>query len=377
MAGLKPRPTVRCPFRATRRRLLLEPARLGHQLLDRVGLHRQEPREVLVAALGDQDHVLEPDVHALVGYCQRRLDGEDHPRQQHLARRLHVVHFDADHVAQAVAGVVAVPVHERLGRLAVRLARKAVRRDDAVHLDDGLADDVARRDARLDRGHQRLVHPQVDGVALLLVRREVPAGRKHPRDVRRVVAVVGRVVEEHQLARLQLGFPAVVVRVVRVLPRRRQREVREALRAALLEDVVGDGLEVVLPLPGPRAADGLGNRDTRQARRLAHQRDLARALDEAQVVEDRTKNAEEIGAFKTPTLREISRSAPYMHDGRFKTLDDVVNFYNQGGVKNPHQDPLILPLELTKEEKQDLVQFLRTLTGEGWKHATAPTTFPQ
>ena len=90
-----------------------------------------------------------------------------------------------------------------------------------------------------------------------------------------------------------------------------------------------------------------------------------------------TKNAEDIGAFKTPTLREISRTAPYMHDGRFKTLDDVVNFYNQGGVKNPHQDPLILPLELTKEEKQDLVQFLKTLTGEGWKHIAAPANFPQ
>ena len=90
-----------------------------------------------------------------------------------------------------------------------------------------------------------------------------------------------------------------------------------------------------------------------------------------------TKNPEDISAFKTPTLREISRTAPYMHDGRFKTLDDVVNFYNQGGVKNPHQDPLILPLELTKEEKHDLVQFLRTLNGEGWQKATAPTTFPQ
>jgi cytochrome c peroxidase len=90
-----------------------------------------------------------------------------------------------------------------------------------------------------------------------------------------------------------------------------------------------------------------------------------------------TKNTEDISAFKTPTLREISRTAPYMHDGRFKTLDDVVHFYNIGGVKNPHQDPLILPLELTKEEKRDLVQFLRTLNGEGWKHATAPSAFPQ
>lgn len=90
-----------------------------------------------------------------------------------------------------------------------------------------------------------------------------------------------------------------------------------------------------------------------------------------------TKNPEDIGAFKTPTLREIARSAPYSHAGRFKTLEEVVDFYNQGGVKNPHQDPLILPLELTKEEKHDLVQFLRTLNGEGWQKVTAPATFPQ
>jgi cytochrome c peroxidase len=90
-----------------------------------------------------------------------------------------------------------------------------------------------------------------------------------------------------------------------------------------------------------------------------------------------TKNAEDLGAFKTPTLREISRTAPYMHDGRFRTLEEVVNFYNKGGVKNPHQDPLILPLELTNDEKRDLVQFLRTLTGEGWQQATEPKSFPQ
>jgi cytochrome c peroxidase len=90
-----------------------------------------------------------------------------------------------------------------------------------------------------------------------------------------------------------------------------------------------------------------------------------------------TQNPEELGAFKTPTLREISRSAPYMHDGRFKTLEEVVNFYNKGGVKNPHQDPLILPLELTDQEKSDLVAFLRTLTGEGWQQATEPKSFPQ
>lgn len=90
-----------------------------------------------------------------------------------------------------------------------------------------------------------------------------------------------------------------------------------------------------------------------------------------------TKNPADIGAFKTPTLREISRSAPYMHDGRFKTLEEVVNFYNQAGVKNPHQDELILPLDLTDEEKRDLVEFLRTLNGEGWQQVKAPTSFPK
>ncbi|MBX3331680.1 MAG: c-type cytochrome [Nitrospira sp.] len=90
-----------------------------------------------------------------------------------------------------------------------------------------------------------------------------------------------------------------------------------------------------------------------------------------------TGHAEEIGAFKTPTLREIARSAPYMHDGRFKTLKEVVDFYNKGGVKNPHQDNLIIPLELTDQEKHDLVEFLHTLNGEGWQHVTAPKSFPK
>ena len=88
-----------------------------------------------------------------------------------------------------------------------------------------------------------------------------------------------------------------------------------------------------------------------------------------------TKNPEDIGAFKTPTLREISRTAPYMHNGRFATLRDIVEFYNQGGIKNPHQDPLIIPLKLAEQEKSDLVEFLRSLSGEGWQ-ISPPTKFP-
>lgn len=90
-----------------------------------------------------------------------------------------------------------------------------------------------------------------------------------------------------------------------------------------------------------------------------------------------TKKKEDMGAFKTPTLREVSRTAPYMHDGRFPTLMEVVNHYNRGGVKNPFQDNQIIPLELTEEEKKDLVEMLKTLNGEGWQHATAPESFPE
>ncbi len=89
-----------------------------------------------------------------------------------------------------------------------------------------------------------------------------------------------------------------------------------------------------------------------------------------------TKIPKDMGAFKTPTLREILRTAPYMHDGRFGTLRQVVDFYAEGGIANPHKDPLIQPLELTENERDDLVQFLESLNGEGWQ-IVPPTQFPR
>ena len=70
------------------------------------------------------------------------------------------------------------------------------------------------------------------------------------------------------------------------------------------------------------------------------------------------------GAFKTPTLREIARTAPYMHDGSLATLDEVVEFYNQGGRANPFRDRELRPLGLTDAEKQALLAFLRSLSGD-------------
>jgi cytochrome c peroxidase len=67
-------------------------------------------------------------------------------------------------------------------------------------------------------------------------------------------------------------------------------------------------------------------------------------------------------AFKTPTLRDVARRAPYMHDGSFATLKDVVALYDRGGIARPSRSASIRPLGLTEDEKADLVAFLQTLT---------------
>jgi cytochrome c peroxidase len=73
------------------------------------------------------------------------------------------------------------------------------------------------------------------------------------------------------------------------------------------------------------------------------------------------------GAFRTPTLRSITETAPYMHDGAFKTLDEVIDFFDKGGGPNPNLALQIKPLGLTAEEKADLLAFLKALTGEPLK----------
>ena len=70
------------------------------------------------------------------------------------------------------------------------------------------------------------------------------------------------------------------------------------------------------------------------------------------------------GRFKTPTLREVDRTSPYMHDGSKATLEDVVNFYDDGGRPNPNLDIEIRPLGLTVDEKRALVSFLLSLSGQ-------------
>ena len=77
-----------------------------------------------------------------------------------------------------------------------------------------------------------------------------------------------------------------------------------------------------------------------------------------------TKNDTDYGRFKTPTLRDIARTSPYMHNGSLRSLREVVDFYDQGGIKNVNLSIHIKPLNLTEEEKENLVEFMRSLIGE-------------
>ncbi len=77
-----------------------------------------------------------------------------------------------------------------------------------------------------------------------------------------------------------------------------------------------------------------------------------------------TKQPGDLGKFRTPTLRNIALTAPYMHDGSMNTLEEVVEHYDKGGEPNQFTDRNIFPLHLTQQEKQDLVAFMQALTSQ-------------
>jgi cytochrome c peroxidase len=80
-----------------------------------------------------------------------------------------------------------------------------------------------------------------------------------------------------------------------------------------------------------------------------------------------TDHPDDRGRFKTPSLRNVAVTAPYMHDGTVATLEAVVEFYDRGGQSNPNLDRLIQRLRLSSEERQGLVAFLRSLTGSQFR----------
>ena len=76
-----------------------------------------------------------------------------------------------------------------------------------------------------------------------------------------------------------------------------------------------------------------------------------------------TKVEKDKGAFKTPTIRNVAVSGPFMHDGSLQTLEEVVEHYNKGGTPNKWLSEKIIPLKLTPQEKLDLVEFMRACSG--------------
>ena len=81
-----------------------------------------------------------------------------------------------------------------------------------------------------------------------------------------------------------------------------------------------------------------------------------------------TANPFDMGKFKTPSLRNIALTAPYMHDGRFATLEEVIEQYNQGGHYSKNESPNVRPLGLQAHDKTDLIAFLHTLTDTSYLH---------
>lgn len=90
-----------------------------------------------------------------------------------------------------------------------------------------------------------------------------------------------------------------------------------------------------------------------------------------------TKNEADWGGFKVPTLREVTKNYPYMHDGSIKTLEEVMDYYDKGGTPNRNLHPAVKELHLSDQDKKDLVSFLYALNGEGWQHFKEPTSFPE
>lgn len=89
-----------------------------------------------------------------------------------------------------------------------------------------------------------------------------------------------------------------------------------------------------------------------------------------------TNDPKDWGSFQTPTLRDSANTPPYMHDGSLKTLMEVVDYYDKGGIPNKNLHPLLKPLHLSEQDKKDLVSFMEALSGEGWQHFKEPSEFP-
>ena len=88
-----------------------------------------------------------------------------------------------------------------------------------------------------------------------------------------------------------------------------------------------------------------------------------------------TQNNKDIGKFRVPSLRNSEFTAPYMHDGRFATLEEVLDHYASGGHPNFNRDPLLPNIQLNEQDKQDILNFLKTFSDPGF--LTNPDFLPE
>ncbi len=85
----------------------------------------------------------------------------------------------------------------------------------------------------------------------------------------------------------------------------------------------------------------------------------------------------DLGKFKVPTLRDLARRAPYMHDGSVRTLGEVLDLYAKGGLPNAQLDTRLTPFYMDAQTRDDLLAFLDALNGEGWQKIAPPASLPQ
>jgi len=85
-----------------------------------------------------------------------------------------------------------------------------------------------------------------------------------------------------------------------------------------------------------------------------------------------TRNGEDRWKFRTPSLRNVAQTAPYMHAGNFKTLAEVVGYYDRGGTPNRLLDSRITPLHLQPDERLALIAFLESLTSVSFTSGLEP-----